>query len=70
METSEIASLIRIQFAYIDGEVSLDEAVTQMKASGSDCTETTLRELLLSAPRFNVLHLHEDTKHGEKDEQS
>ena len=70
MEISEIASLIRIQFAYIDGEVSLDEAVTQMKASGSDCTETTLRELLLSAPRFNVLHLHEDTKHGEKDEQS
>ena len=70
MQTSEIVSLIRIQFAYIDGEVSLDEAVTQMKASGSDCTETTLRELLLSAPRFNVLHLHEDTKHGEAIEQS
>ena len=68
--TFGVATQLKTLFDYMDGTVSPDEAIHQMTASGSECTETTLRELLLSAPRFNVLHLHEDTKHGGKDEQS
>lgn len=68
--TVGMATQLKTLFDYMDGSVSLDEAIHQMTASGSECAKTTLRELLLSAPRFNVRHLHEDTKHGETDEQS
>ena len=67
--TFGVATQLKTLFDYMDGNVSLDEAIHQMTASGSECTETTLRELLLKAPRFNIHHLHEGTKHGEADEQ-
>ena len=67
--TVGVANQLKTLFDYMDGNVSLDEAIHQMTASGSECNETTLRELLLNAPRFNVHHLREDTKHGEADEQ-
>lgn len=52
-------SFLRILFSYMDGELSLDEAVNDMRATGYESTETTLRHLLLKAPRFNVFQLHE-----------
>lgn len=67
--TVGVATQLKTLFDYMDGNVSLNEAINQMLASGSECTETTLRELLMNAPRFNVLHLHEYTKQGEADEQ-
>ena len=61
MPTNDIVSQLQTLFAYMEGDVSLDEAVNRMIASGSECTETKLRQLLLSAPRFNVFNLNNDT---------
>lgn len=63
--TVGVATQLKTLFDYMDGNVSLEEAIHQMTASGSECAETTLRELLMNAPRFNVFNFHEDTKHGE-----
>ena len=70
LSTNDIVTQLQTLFRYMEGDVSLYEATNQMLASGSECTETTLRELLMNAPRFNVHHLREDTKHGEADEWS
>ena len=61
MPTNDIVSQLETLFAYMEGDVSLDEAVNRMIASGSECTETKLRQLLLSAPRFNVFNLKNNT---------
>lgn len=68
MSTNDIASQLQTLFAYMEGDVSLNEAINQMIASGSECSETKLRHLLMKAPRFNVFHLYENAKHGETDE--
>ena len=57
--TNSIADMIQIGFDYMEGELSIDEAVNKMRASGAESTEETLRHLLLSTPRFNVFQLHE-----------
>ena len=54
LSTNDIVTQLQTLFRYMEGDVSLYEATNQMLASGSECTETTLRELLLSAP-INVL---------------
>ena len=62
--TNSIADMIQIGFDYMEGELSLDEAVNKMRASGAESTEETLRHLLLSTPRFNVFQLHEQKSGG------
>ena len=57
--TNSITNMIQIGFDYMEGQLSLDEAVNKMRASGAESTEETLRHLLLSTPRFNVCRLHE-----------
>ena len=61
-------SFLRTLFSYMDGELSLDEAVNDIRATGYESTETTLRNLLLKAPRFNVFQLHEPGKSDEEKE--
>ena len=66
--TNSIADMIQIGFDYIEGELSLHEAVNEMRASGAESTEETLRHLLLSTPRFNVFQLHEQGNSDEEKE--
>jgi len=50
--------MLRVQFDYIDGKLSLQEAITEMQACGSECTRETLEKLLRDSPRDNVVQFH------------
>jgi len=55
---SEVVEMLRVQFDYIDGKLSLQEAITEMQARGSECTRETIEKLLRDSPRDNVVQFH------------
>ena len=55
---SEVAEMLRVQYDYIDGKLSLQEAITEMQACGSECTRETIEKLLRDSPRDNVVQFH------------
>ena len=56
---SEVASMLRIQFDYMDGNLSLEEAINALEACGSSCTRETLEKLLRESPRYNVVQFQD-----------
>ena len=59
----EFASEIAIIFDYMDGKLSLDEAIHELE--GGDLCYREIREFLLQQPRFNVYHMddHKSVTH-------
>jgi tRNA A37 N6-isopentenylltransferase MiaA len=51
---TQVVEMLRAQFDYMEGKLSLIEAVEAMKASGSECSHRQLTTMLRSTPRFNV----------------
>jgi hypothetical protein len=56
---SEVADMIRVQFDYMNGKLSLQEALDAFEECGSDCTRDVLEKILRESPRHNVLSIKE-----------
>jgi hypothetical protein len=52
---NDVMGMLRVQFDYMDGNLSLQEAIQAMKAHGSECTHAQLNKILRDSPRFNVV---------------
>ncbi|MBO73976.1 MAG: hypothetical protein CMD33_01740 [Flavobacteriales bacterium] len=56
---SEVVEMIRVQFDYMDGKLSLREALDAFEECGSDCTRGQLEKMLRESPRYNVTNIKE-----------